>query len=237
MCGRFTLRTPSKAVAELFDLSAEDVERAAREPARYNIAPSQTIAVVRHGEGAGHQQLAFMRWGLVPRWADDASVGNRMINARSETASTRPAFREAFRRRRCLVPADGFFEWRRQDRPSQPFYIHLAGQRPFAMAGLWERWEGRGEVLESCTILTTDANELVRPLHDRMPVILPPEAFDQWLDPTVQDLGRLTSLLRPLAAERMASYAVSRVVNSPKHDDPQCVAPADTEPRQGLLFE
>jgi putative SOS response-associated peptidase YedK len=165
MSGRFTLTTPMPVLAELF-LFPEAVPQ----PPRYNIAPTQAVATVRATD-PNHRKLAWCRWGLIPSWAADPAIGNRLINARAETAAEKPAFRSAFRHRRCLIPADDFFEWQKTVGRKQPFYIKMKDGQPFAFAGLWERWEGGGEPVETCTILTTEANEVVRPVHDRMPVI------------------------------------------------------------------
>jgi putative SOS response-associated peptidase YedK len=200
---------------------------------RYNIAPTQEIAAVRITPDSGQRELAMLKWGLVPAWADDPKTGAHWINARCETAAEKPAFRSAFRQRRCLVPADGFFEWRTEGKRKLPHYITLADGGLFAMAGLWERWHREGQTIESCTILTTDANDLVRPLHDRMPVILPPEFYDHWLDPRVHDPEELKSLLRCFPAERMAVLPVDPAVNSPANDDPRCIQSL----RQKGLFE
>ena len=192
--------------------------------ARYNIAPTQIAPVTRTGDH-GECELVGMRWGLIPSWAKDRSFGSRMINARSETAVEKPAFRSAFKRRRCLVPASGFFEWKKVGtgkRPQkQPYYIYRADEQPLVMAGLWESWNGpeAGEPTETYTILTTDANDQVRDLHDRMPAILEPDQFDAWLNPRQDDAEALTSLLRPAPDGVLAMHAVSTRVNSPKHDD------------------
>jgi putative SOS response-associated peptidase YedK len=178
MCGRFTLRTPLKTVALLFDLSEDAVDAAAGRSPRFNIAPSQEIAAVRHRVAGNPRELVWLRWGLVPHWADAPDTAAPMINARAETLTSRPAFREAFAERRCLIPADGFFEWKRTAGRRQPYYIRLADEQPFALAGLCEHWQRGSTQLESCTIITTDANELLRPIHHRMPVILPRERFD-----------------------------------------------------------
>jgi putative SOS response-associated peptidase YedK len=178
MCGRFTLRSSGEAVAEAFGLAeAPDLFPL------FNIAPGQPVAVVRQKQQAQGRELAFLRWGLVPAWADDPSVGDRLANARSEKVAAKPPFRRAFRSRRCLVVADGFYEWRRTTGRKQPYFVGLQGDRPFGLAGLWERWDKHGGPVESCTILTTDANELMRPIQERMPVILPPDQYDLWLDP------------------------------------------------------
>jgi len=196
--------------------------------ARFNIAPTQPVPVIRMASHADlpKREFALVRWGLIPSWAKDAAIGNRMINARSETVATKPAFRAAFRRRRCLVAADGFYEWQRTGKRKQPYLIRVGDDRPFAMAGLWESWEGAGhEVIESCTILTTEPNELMRPIHDRMPVILPPDAHQQWLDPAVEGVGRLAPLLRPYPADAMTASSIGTYVNRPTNEGPQCIEP------------
>jgi putative SOS response-associated peptidase YedK len=218
MCGRFTLRSSPQAVAEAFCLpEAPDLLP------RFNIAPGQPVAVVRQEPRAEGRELALLRWGLIPAWADDPSIGNRLANARSETAATKPSFRRAFRSRRCLVVADGFYEWQRTNGRKQPYFVGLQNDRPFGLAGLWERWEKHGEPVESCTILTTDANELMQPIHERMPVIIPPDQYGLWLDPRCQDTGMLAKLLRPFPSEGMLAYRVSTLVNNAKNDVPQCV--------------
>jgi putative SOS response-associated peptidase YedK len=198
-------------------------------PARYNAAPTQAIAAVRQIPNSGDRELVLLHWGLIPSWSKDPALGARMINARAETVADKPAFRAPFRRRRCLIPADGFYEWQKVNGQKQPFYIHPqdAGQA-FAFAGLWDHWDGgdRGPI-ESCTILTTDANDLVRPLHNRMPVILDPADFDLWLDPGVQNAEAVRPLLRRYPAEAMACYPVGRYVNNPRNDGPDCIAPVE----------
>jgi putative SOS response-associated peptidase YedK len=236
MCGRFTLRTPLKEVARAFDLPPEAFEGAGGWQMRFNIAPTQQVAAVRRHE-AGGREAAWLRWGLVPSWADDPSIGNQMINARSETADTKPAFRDAFRNGRCLVPADGFYEWKRGAKPRQPYYIRLVDDGPFAFAGLWQHWRRGDQVIDSCAILTTDANERVASLHDRMPVILDPDNYDAWLAPNVDDPARLKALLVPYPAERMTLYPVGSSVNSPRHDGPELIAPAARGKSQGSLFD
>lgn len=218
--------TPPEEVARHFGLE----ETPALSP-RYNVAPGQEVAVVRAEAGSGPPVLVRARWGLVPHWARDPGIGARLINARSETVGEKPAFREAFLRRRCLVPADAFFEWSATTR--QPFRIHLRDAALFAFAGLWENWGGgdeRGAVLETCTLLTTRANAELRALHDRMPVILSPGSYGTWLDPALSDPARLVPLLRPRRDGELDLHPVSRRVNSPAHDDPACVAPVGREP-------
>jgi putative SOS response-associated peptidase YedK len=222
MCGRFTLRAPASVVAEQFGLL--EVPAFA---ARFNVAPSQPVAVVRLApeRSAAQRELVWLRWGLIPSWAKDASIGNRMINARAETVGEKPAYRAALRRRRCLVVADGFYEWQRIDKRKQPYFIRMRDDRPFAFAGLWEAWEGAdSSAIESCTLLTTDANEVVEPIHDRMPVILPSHAYETWLDPS-RDVQQVLPLLKPYPNEPMVAYPVSTAVNSPTVDDPRCVEP------------
>jgi len=221
MCGRFTLRAPASAIAQQFSL----FEVPALQP-RFNIAPTQPAPVVRMDprQAEPQRQLVFLHWGLVPAWAKDPAVGNRMINARAETAADKPSFRAALRRRRCLVVADGFYEWRTVGKRRQPMFIHLRDDRPLAFAGLWESWEGAGHAaLESCTILTTEANDLVRPIHDRMPVIVAPADYAKWLDPAIQEPGPIQPLLRPYPSGPMEAYAVSSIVNSPTRDDQRCL--------------
>jgi putative SOS response-associated peptidase YedK len=220
MCGRFTLRTPASAIAEQFSL----LEVPDLQP-RFNIAPSQPVAVVRTDpQQANQRQFVFLHWGLVPSWAEDPKIGNRMINARAETAADKPSYRAAIRRRRCLIVADGFYEWKTVAKRRQPMYIHMRDSRPFAFAGLWESWEGADHsALESCTILTTSSNDLVRPIHDRMPVIITLTDYARWLDPAVQQTEPILPLLQPYPPEEMEAYAVSTRVNSPARDDAGCV--------------
>lgn len=226
MCGRYSLTTPLDAFRALFDF-----ENLINLPPRYNIAPTQEAAVVRVNEG-GVRELAMLRWGLIPSWSKEASMGAKMINARSETVAEKPSFRDAFRKRRCLIPADGFYEWRTEEGRKQPFRIGMKGGVPFAFAGLWEQWMAKtdstgiaeGESVESFTILTTIANDKLRPIHARMPVILGPESFDPWLD-AANDQDALLSLLRPYPEDSMAFYRVSTAVNNVRNDDPSCIAP------------
>ena len=217
MCGRYTLLNNLKLLADLFHVG--DVSLPLFD-ARYNIAPSQDVLAVRQPDG---RELVELKWGLVPSWAKDPKIGYRMINARCETVAEKPSFRSAFKRRRCLIPSDGFYEWKKTGaKPKQPYFVHLKDDHPFAFAGLWEHWERDGEVIESCTIITTDANELMKPLHDRMPVILPGHVYDEWLDPDNQATGDLPNLLKPYPAEEMAAHPVSTYVNSPKNQGPEC---------------
>jgi len=220
MCGRFTLTAPADVLQQFFPLfDLPDVQP------RYNIAPTQMVIALRHPPQAARPEFVRLRWGLVPPWADDMKIGYRMINARSETAADKPAFRSAFRQRRCLVLADGFYEWQKSDGRKQPYYIHRADGKPFAFAGLWERWDKGEQPLQSCTILTTDANELMRSLHDRMPVILDAAEYDFWLDPTRHECAELQRLLRPYPGHDLAAYPVGTHVNNARFEDAGCVLP------------
>ena len=217
MCGRFTLSQSAEAIASVFQLNQVPT----LEP-RYNIAPTQPVATVLQ-TSARERQFQLLRWGLIPAWAKDATMGSRLINARAETVAEKPSFRSAFRHRRCLVIADGFYEWRRQDGKKQPFYFRMQNQQPFAFAGLWEHWQDpKGEAINSCTILTTEANELLQQIHERMPVILNPKDYDMWLDPTMQ-IEQLQQLLQPYSSAVMTSYPVSTKVNKPTNDTPELI--------------
>lgn len=228
MCGRYTQTKSGMAIAKTFGLaSAPDI------PARYNIAPTQPVsAVVQSADERSHRTF---QWGLVPSWSKDPSISSRMINARAETVAEKPSFRAPFKRRRCLVVADGFYEWQRTEsnRKKQPFYIQMEDQAPFGFAGLWEKWtDGDGSALETCTILTTEPNELMAPIHNRMPVIIHPQDYDLWLDPDLQDGRHLQHLLRPYEPEAMQRYPVSTTVNSPRNEMPECIAPVELEPNE-----
>jgi putative SOS response-associated peptidase YedK len=223
-------------VAELFDAVAIG-DWAKRQPPRYNIAPSQIVAAVRANPAGDGRQLVPLAWGFVPPWSNDAAIGNKMINARAETLASKPAFRDAFRHQRCLVVADGFYEWQKRDGGKQPYFIHLRDNEPFAFAGLWARNQRFDTPIETCTIVTTNANELLRPLHDRMPVILDRDACDAWLNSENEDTAALELLLHPYADDGMAKEPVSTVVNSPRYDGPDCLEPAQAAPRQGSLFD
>jgi putative SOS response-associated peptidase YedK len=182
--------------------------------ARYNVAPTQSILSVCHT--ADGREMGLMKWGLIPSWAKDTAMGARLINARSETVPEKPSFREAFKKRRCIIPADGFYEWQRTEGRKQPFFFQMRDERPFGFAGLWERWQGvAGQTIESCAILTTRANEVLPPVHDRMPVILHPEDYELWLDEDVRKRELLKDLMQPYPAEEMMSYPVSMAINSP----------------------
>jgi putative SOS response-associated peptidase YedK len=227
MCGRFTLFHSAEAIAEAFRVDPMDL------PPRYNIAPSQPVAAIVRMPGTSERKLLWLRWGLIPSWAKDPAIGYKLINARAETVSEKPSFRSAFKHRRCLIPSDGFYEWQRIEgskSKKQPYYFSLTDNSPFALAGLWERWESKeGDIVETCTILTTDANDLVSPIHDRMPAILSPEDYDLWLDPNFTRSDSLQEMLKPYPAEAMKVYPVSSTVNSPKNDSPECNLPTSQE--------
>jgi putative SOS response-associated peptidase YedK len=226
MCGRFTLHASPEEVAALFGLDS-----APELAPRYNVAPTQPVGIVRFDPHAQQREWSLALWGLIPSWSKDPSIGARMINARSETVVEKPSYRAAFKRRRCLLPANGFFEWKRDGRAKQPFYFSSADSGLLALAGLWESWTGPdGSQLDSCTILTTDANELVAGVHDRMPVILSPQDFDEWLgdgrDADAALQTALRHLMRPYPAEQMTARPVSNYVNSPRNEGPDCIAAA-----------
>lgn len=218
MCGRFTLRTPQTQLLVEFGVDALPLLAP-----RFNIAPTQPILAIRWDPGGGQRTAALLRWGLVPSWADDPKIGNRMINARGETVAEKPAFRTAFKRRRCLIPADGYYEWKADGKRKQPYLIHLRDNGPFGMAGLWESWSpGDGSTLETCTIITTEGNELTRPIHDRMPVVIEPADYGLWLNPDTPSPA-LLALIHPRTPLDMDLYPVSTVVNSPMNERADCV--------------
>ena len=219
MCGRFIQCASGAVLAERFQLATPpDLIP------RYNIAPSQPIDAVRIA-GDGRREGVTLRWGLVPAWASEPQAAYSTINARAETVAEKPAFRQAFRRHRCLIPADGFYEWRKVDARKQPYCIAPADGQPFAFAGLWERWERDGRVLESGTILVTQANALLASIHDRMPVILDPADEARWLDPALTDPAALRPLLVPCPPERLRLWPVSPAVNHPRHEGPDLMTP------------
>jgi len=222
MCGRFTLTVDPDELQDAFPGLTLPADHPPTP--RYNIAPSQPVAVITNN---GKNTLEFFRWGLIPSWAKDPAIGNRLINARAETLADKPSFRTAFKRRRCLIPADGFYEWRKDPGGKTPMYVRLKSGDPFAFAGLWEAWHSpEDETLLTCTIITTTPNSLMEKIHDRMPVILKPDAYDRWLDPAEQEPGKLSGLLKPYPASHMTAYAVSKRVNKPENDSPELVVPA-----------
>ena len=221
MCGRFTITATPDQLEQAFP----GIAIPSQIVPRYNIAPSQPIAVIPND---GKNAVDFFLWGLIPSWAKDPSIGNKMINARGETLSEKPSFRNAYKRRRCLILADGFYEWKQSPggKGKTPHYITLTNRQPFAMAGLWEQWfSPDGSEIKSATIITTEPNELMAQLHNRMPVILHPENYAHWLDPNEHSPADLQPLLVPYPVREMAYYPVSTRVNSPANDVPECVAP------------
>jgi putative SOS response-associated peptidase YedK len=223
MCGRFTLRASAKDIADLFQ-----VEVQLELLPRFNIAPTQEVLAIRAASSdapSPAREAVKLRWGLVPSWAEDPTIGNSLINARAETLATKPAFRKAFTSRRCLIVADGFYEWQKTSSGKQPFYVSRADGQPFAFAGLYERWR-RGELsIESCTIVTTEANDFLRSLHHRMPVILPQSQHARWLDPHFADPDQLKGLLHSVPGDELDMRPVNPVVNRPNNDSPDCIAP------------
>jgi len=231
MCGRYRLTAKERYIAEHFDVDEADVHWSPR----YNIAPTQQVAVVRSEAGIPRRGFSLMRWGLIPSWANDPKIAAGTINAMSETAAQKPAFRDSLRSRRCLLPADGFYEWKKLGpRAKQPYNFGLKDDGLFAFAGLWDRWRApSGELLETCTILTTSANPLTREVHDRMPVMLQPGDYDLWLDPHITNPLRVKNLFAPFDAGAMRKYPVTTRVGNPAFDDPECSREAREEP---LLF-
>jgi putative SOS response-associated peptidase YedK len=220
MCGRYTLTVDASVLATLFNL-----EPLFELSPRYNIAPSQPVPIVRAGDDRD-REWAWTRWGLIPSWAKDAKIGNKLINARAETAADKPSFRSAYKHRRCLIPADGFFEWVKTPNGKQPHHICFADQRAFAFGGLWERWTPpEGDPVESFTILTTRPNELIASLHDRMPVIIPPERFNDWISEGPLGPDGAEAMLLPHSADGMVAVPVGSMVNTPRNDDPRCIEP------------
>jgi putative SOS response-associated peptidase YedK len=220
MCGRFALFASGEEVAERFQLSEVPLL-----DARYNVAPSQTVAAVRATDAG--REFRFLRWGLIPSWSSDPKIGYKLSNARAETVASKPSFRAAFKQRRCLIPVSAFYEWQQgSGKRKQPYCIRMRDEGLFAIAGLWERWhDPSGPVVESCSLITTEANELMRPIHDRMPVILYPERENDWLNPR-SDPDSLRSLLVPFASERMEAFPVNPYVSNAKNQGPRCIEPA-----------
>ncbi|KSU83320.1 Putative SOS response-associated peptidase YedK [Fictibacillus enclensis] len=218
MCGRYSLYADMDFIQEEFDVTIPGTL-----PKRFNIAPSQDVLVVT--ADGGKRKAHMYRWGLIPFWAKDPKIGYKMINARAETVDEKSSFRGPLKTKRCLVIADGFYEWKREDKLKQPFHIRLKSGKPFAFAGLWDQWDHKGEIITSCTHITTIPNKLMEEIHDRMPVILNREAQDSWLDPSIQDTEYLKSLLVPYGSEHMEAFEVSPVVNSPRNDVADCIVP------------
>ena len=218
MCGRFTLHIDIKTIAEQFGVPAT-----LETSPRYNIAPTQEVVSIMHN---GTSHLALLRWGLIPSWAKDESIGSKMINARAETLTEKPSFKGLLRSKRCMIIADGFYEWRKENGLKTPMYITLKSGEPFAFAGLWDQWKNpEGQQIRTCTIITTEPNDVLVPIHNRMPAILVPDAYELWLDPDVRDEHALSYWLSPYPAEEMTARPVSRQVNDPKHESPELIAP------------
>jgi len=222
MCGRYRLSRRKQLVEEYFDCGSDEPDWSPR----YNIAPTQPVPVIRENPKEPARELSLMRWGLIPSWAQDSSVAAQMINARSETAATKPAFRGALKFRRCLILADGFYEWLRTGKSKQPNCFEVNDGQLFAFAGLWDRWKDpSGNWMKTCSILTTTPNAVTAPIHDRMPVILDPDAYDLWLDPRMQNVVEVSELLKPCDARLMRCYPVSTRINHVANDDEEFSAP------------
>ena len=233
MCGRFRLSRRKQVIEKYFDTSSLDGDWSPR----YNIAPMQSVPVIRQHPKEPIRQISSMRWGLVPHWAKDPSIAMGTINAKSETAATKPAFRDPFRRRRCLIPADGFYEWKRTGASKQPYCFEVREGELFAFAGLWDGWKNAGgHWVKTCSILTTTPNTVTAAVHDRMPVILHPESYDLWLDPGMQDVEVISELLKPYDARLMRCYPVSTRVNHVANDDAECSRPVEIAETQNGLF-
>jgi putative SOS response-associated peptidase YedK len=233
MCGRYRLSRRKQLVEEYFESvsSGEDWNP------RYNIAPTQPVPVIRQNPKEPVRQLSLMKWGLIPSWAKDASGAARMINARSETASTKPAFRDALKSRRCLIPADGFYEWMRDGKTKQPYCFEVNEGELFAFAGIWDRWKDpSGGWIKTCSILTTIPNAGTSAVHDRMPVILEPDSYDLWLDPGMRDVGVASELLKPCDARLMRYFPISTRINRVANDDEECSRPVEIAEAQNRLF-
>jgi putative SOS response-associated peptidase YedK len=225
MCGRYRLTAKERWLSEYFNIPAEDIDWAAR----WNIAPTDEVATIRQDRNEPKRIFAKMRWGMIPYWAKDVSIGAKTINAVCETAAEKPVFRESMKKRRCLIPADGFYEWKKiGPKKKQAYNIGMADDGLFAFAGLWDRWKDpTGKVIESCTILTTDANALLKDIHDRMPVILQPNDYDLWLDPGIVDPAKVNDLLKAFDARLMRVYPVSTTVNRVDNEGLECAQEID----------
>ncbi len=233
MCGRYRLSRRKQLVEEYFDSVSDEPDWTPR----FNIAPTQPIPVIRQHPKEPVRELSVVRWGLIPSWAKDASGAARMINARSETASSKPAFRDSLKSRRCLIPADGFYEWVRTEKAKQPYCFEVNEGDLFAFAGLWDRWKDpSGNWIKTCSILTTITNAVTAPVHDRMPVILDADSYDLWLDPGMQNVAAISDLLKPYDAQPMRSYPVNARLNHVANDDEECARPVEITEAQTHLF-
>jgi putative SOS response-associated peptidase YedK len=220
MCGRFVRKATLEEIAEAFDLDVSGLDFELTPS--YNVAPGQAVAAAVFDNG---RKLKMFKWGLVPFWAKDEKIGYKMINARAETVAAKPGFKQAFAKRRCIVVADGFYEWQHAGKAKVPHFVHFKNERPMGFAGLYERWKSPdGKALDTCAIITTSANALMRPIHDRMPVIIGRKDYGAWLDPDAKDSQQLLELLQPFDPDKMVSYPVSQLVNLPKNDSPECIA-------------
>jgi putative SOS response-associated peptidase YedK len=220
MCGRFTLHTPEPLLREVFNL--EQSVPLGLKP-RYNIAPSQQVPIIRDTESG--REMVMAKWGLIPHWSKEAKTKYSTINARIETVAEKPTYRTPFKHRRCLIPADGFYEWKVVDGRKVPHHIRMRGGGVFAFAGLWDHWEGEGESMESCSIIVMPANDVMQSLHERMPAIIAPAHQDLWLDPRVTDKAEIMTYLNSTPSSRLVTHPISSWVNSPKHDDERCMEP------------
>jgi len=223
MCGRFSLTTDILKLQQQFNFEFND--EITINP-RFNIAPSQQVLTI--GSDGGKRIGTTMKWGLLPFWSKDVKIGYKMINARAESIDEKPSFRTPFKSKRCLVLADGFYEWKKEGKEKQPFRFVMKEEKPFAFAGLWDQWNKAGESLYTCTIITTRPNKVTEEVHDRMPVILDEDVYDIWLNPKTDDTDYLKSLLIPYPAEKMKAYPVSQIVNSPKNDIVECLSPLNS---------
>jgi len=231
MCGRYRLSRRKQIIEEYFDSNSEEQEWSPR----YNIAPTQPVPVIRQNPKNPIRELSLLRWGLIPSWAKESSISAKMINARSETAATNPAFRDALKFRRCLLPADGFYEWQRTGKTNQPYCFEIGEGELFAFAGIWDWWRNGGTMVETCSILTTTPNVVTSAIHDRMPVILDRDSYDLWLDPGMRDVTAASELLKPYDARQMRCYPVSTRINRVANDDEGCSLPMVTDIQTGLF--
>lgn len=222
MCGRFSLTAELDVLIERFQIDQVTIDNYS---ARYNIAPSQQIPTIIRANN--ENRLGTLRWGLIPFWAKDASISNKLINARSETAEEKASFKHALKKRRCVILSDGFYEWKKDKDRKIPMRIQVNNGEPFAMAGLWEQWKDGEKTIYTCTILTTEANEMMKDIHNRMPVILPRDKEHDWIDPSLEDFNILKDIMQPYPDDQMNAYEVSKLVNSPKNEDPSCIVPIE----------
>jgi len=221
MCGRFTLHTPESRIREAFNL--EDTEPLGLST-RYNIAPSQDVPIIRETDSG--REMVMARWGLVPHWSKEPKTRYSTINARIESVAEKPTYRSPFKHKRCLIPADGFYEWKVVNDGKVPHHVRLRDSDVFALAGLWDRWEDKSQVLESCSIIVMPANDVMKPLHERMPAIIDPANYDQWLDSRITEKAEIMQILDPTLSSHLMFYPISPWVNSPKHDDERCIQAA-----------